>query len=378
MKRDIRKIICLVLAVLLCLAALSGCGGGSGREEKNDSSSDGTSDTGFSYSGGMDENGYWADIKALDLVDLCDYVGIEVPADVWAISDETLEQELQDRYLSQYMEESQIFDRAVADGDTVNIDFVGSIDGVEFSGGSTGGAGTTVTIGVTSYIDDFLEQLIGHMPGDTFDVEVTFPEDYGKEELNGKDAVFVTTVNYIVEKIPPELTDEFVSASFYESYGWSTAEDMRESLRKELADNELAMFLEDYIVDNSTVKQVPESLIEYQDNLTIAYYSSIAASYGMDLASFLSSYMGFSDSTELLAARADVNYNTAEYYMIVQAIAEEQGIKPTEDDIAAYFQKFHGTTDYSSYQENYGLPYLKMVVLLEKVTDFLAENAVYQ
>lgn len=87
----------------------------------------------------------------------------------------------------------------VEDGDTVNIDYVGSIDGVEFSGGNTQGYGADLTIGSGSYIDDFEEQLIGYHPGDTVEVVVTFPEDYGNEELNGKEAVFVTTINGIYE-----------------------------------------------------------------------------------------------------------------------------------------------------------------------------------
>lgn len=87
----------------------------------------------------------------------------------------------------------------VQDGDSVNIDYVGSIDGVEFDSGSTNGAGTTLVIGSGSYIDDFEEQLIGSHPGDTVDVNVTFPENYGNEELNGKDALFKVTINGIYE-----------------------------------------------------------------------------------------------------------------------------------------------------------------------------------
>lgn len=88
----------------------------------------------------------------------------------------------------------------VEDGDTVNIDYVGSVDGVEFDGGNTNGAGTDLTIGSGRYIDDFEEQLIGAHPGDTVNVNVTFPEDYGNEELNGQDALFVVTVNGIYDK----------------------------------------------------------------------------------------------------------------------------------------------------------------------------------
>lgn len=87
----------------------------------------------------------------------------------------------------------------VADGDTVNIDYVGTVDGVEFDGGSTNGAGTDLVIGSGSYIDDFEDQLIGAHPGDEVQVEVTFPDDYGSQDLAGKDAVFAVTVNGIYQ-----------------------------------------------------------------------------------------------------------------------------------------------------------------------------------
>lgn len=87
----------------------------------------------------------------------------------------------------------------VENGDTVNIDYVGSIDGVEFSGGNTQGMGTDLVIGSGLYIDDFEEQLIGAHPGDHVTVTVTFPENYGKEDLNGKEAVFKVTVNGIYD-----------------------------------------------------------------------------------------------------------------------------------------------------------------------------------
>ncbi len=87
----------------------------------------------------------------------------------------------------------------VEDGDTVNIDYTGYVDDVAFDGGSTNGAGADLTIGSGTYIDDFEEQLIGYHVGDTVTVNVTFPEDYGNEELNGKDAVFEVTINGIYE-----------------------------------------------------------------------------------------------------------------------------------------------------------------------------------
>jgi trigger factor len=100
-------------------------------------------------------------------------------------------------------EESGLYtgtDIAVADGDTVNIDYVGTVDGVEFSGGNTQGYGTDLVIGSGSYIDDFEEQLIGHYVGETVEVKVTFPDPYlNNEDLSGKEAVFETVINGIYQ-----------------------------------------------------------------------------------------------------------------------------------------------------------------------------------
>lgn len=87
----------------------------------------------------------------------------------------------------------------VKDGDTVNIDYVGKIDGTAFDGGSTNGQGTDLVIGSGSYIDDFEDQLVGAHPGDEVEVTVTFPDDYGAADLAGKEAVFDVTVNGIYE-----------------------------------------------------------------------------------------------------------------------------------------------------------------------------------
>ncbi len=85
----------------------------------------------------------------------------------------------------------------VEDGDTVNIDYVGKIDGTAFEGGNTDGLGTDLVIGSGSYIDDFEDQLIGSHPGDEVEITVTFPEDYQKADFRGKEAVFDVTVNGI-------------------------------------------------------------------------------------------------------------------------------------------------------------------------------------
>ncbi|MEG0833731.1 MAG: FKBP-type peptidyl-prolyl cis-trans isomerase, partial [Oscillospiraceae bacterium] len=184
MKR-ITKGLCVVMAAVLLVSVFAGC------KKKDDADTEN-----FNYSAALGDDGFWKGVKASKLVTLPEnYLSIEIPANVHTITDEAVGVEV-GKLMDTFAKAEQLKNRAVADGDTLNIDYVGSIGGKEFEGGSTGGGGTSVTVGTTQYIDDFINQLIGHKPGDTFNIEVTFPDNYGKEELNGKDAVFVTTINY--------------------------------------------------------------------------------------------------------------------------------------------------------------------------------------
>ena len=82
-------------------------------------------------------------------------------------------------------------------------------------------------MGSGTYIDNFEDQIVGHTPGETFDVTVTFPEDYGNEDLNGKEAVFETTLNYIKESVTPELTDDWVKENLGESMSLNSVDELK-------------------------------------------------------------------------------------------------------------------------------------------------------
>ncbi len=335
-------------------------------------------DTSFSYSEGVDDSGYWEGIKALDYVELADYQALKIPVQSIEVSDEMLQTEIDD-LLSSYTSEKQVTDRAVVNGDTVNIDYVGSVDGVEFENGSTEGQGTDVTIGVTSYIDDFLEQLIGHTPGETFDIQVTFPDPYeSNTELSGKEAVFNVTINSITETVAPELTDEFVSENLITSYGWATVEEMRSEMMEDLKTNSIYQYIQNYLIENSTVSSTPESIISFQEKSMLAYYQDYADMYGISLDDFLANFMGFESADEFVASYSEETLKQANYYLIIQAIAEDLKISVSTEDVSAYFAEFMKTDDYSSYETNYGLPYLKQVVLYQTVLDYIADNAILE
>ena len=358
--KNYKMFLCLFLVFAVSFALLSGCGKKSGDS------------AGGEY---ISETGFWIGLKALDYVEMFNYKALSIPNDVHFISDDALQDEIKNM-LAEYSTELQVTDRTVNDGDTVNIDYVGSINGVEFEGGSTGGAGTDVTIGVTIYIDDFLEQLIGNMPGNTINVEVTFPDDYHAEDLKGKDAVFVTTINYIVESEEPELNDAFVAANFSDHYGWKTVAEMKAGMKSEMQKDAIRQYIKKHFTTEVKIKSVPERMIQYQEENMINYYKGYAEMYGMTLDEFLNSFVGFANADELTEHYKTNNIEEATYLLVIQAIAEDMKFSISEEDMEAYFLKFAGSSDYTQYIEQYGLPYLKNIVLSQKVLDYIVENAI--
>jgi trigger factor len=366
----------LALSLPVVMLAFVGCSGDTGSDGSPSADAPSASPGAFSYSDGIDAAGLWDGITATTHVVLPDgYEAIPLAAADYEVTDEAIDSEVES-LLSSYPTQSQVTDRAVADGDTVNIDYVGTVDGVAFDGGSTGGAGTDVTIGETKYIDDFLQQIIGHMPGDSFDVNVTFPEDYGVDELNGKDAVFATTLNYIAQTTTAELTDAFVAENLKDSDGWSTVIEMRDGIAATLKESAVKTACISFIDENSAVDQVPDQVRDYQVDALVAYYRSNAEAAGMEFDEFLSAYAGVDSEEALILANEEDNLANAKHSLIMQAVAEKQKITATDDDVEAYFAKYAPDYNMADVESTFGRPYIMQVVLHEKVTDFLAANAV--
>jgi trigger factor len=131
-------------------------------------------------------------------------------------------------------------------------------------------------------------------------------------------------------------------------------------------------YIQDYLFNNIVFKSVPENLIKYQTDAMLFYYQSGADSYEMELDEFMSSYVGLT-LEDLLEQESENNLKTAQFSLIIQAIAEDAGITADVADVAIFFQKQMATDDYSEYEANYGMPYLKQAVLSQKVVDFLTE-----
>ena len=376
MKRIFTKALCLVCAGALALS-LAACGGKADSAASSTASSSALGSASdydyqnFNYSDGLDEKGYWEGIRALDYVTLPeDFASVAIKRSDVEPTSEEVEEQISD-LLSQYSSTEHITDRAAADGDTVNINYVGSVNNVEFTGGSA--ENYDLTLGSGTFIDGFEDQIIGHKPGETFDVNVTFPDGYSDSTdaegnavvLSNKKAVFSVTLNYISEEILPELTDAWVEENFSSTDGVHTVEDLRAEYQKMLYQNNLNTAVMDYLLANSTFKDLPKEVTDYQVNQCLNYYSTLAGYYGYDLDGLVQNLLGYESTDDMLAHLESSLEDYSKEALLYQAVAESLDIAPTQEQIDTY----------SAYTETYGANYCTMVALMDAVSEALTTGA---
>ena len=324
----------------------------------------------FDYSEGLDDNGHWTGIRALDYVTL--------PEDVSALplskaDIEPTETEIQtqiDTLLNQYATTQNITGRAAQSGDTVNIDYSGAVDGVAFTGGTA--TGYNLTLGSHTFIDGFEDQIIGHNIGDTFDVTVTFPEGYGDSTdaegntitLSGKEAVFSVTLNSLSENVTPELTDEWVESNFGVSDDLHTADQLRSYFSDALYANNYDNAIVDYLMANSTFKELPAEITSYYIRMFLNYYNQYATAYSMDLNAFAQT-QGYTSADAMLAASDAYFEHLAKQDLIFQAVAETKSLAPTQEEL---------DDANSTYADTYGENRAHLNALQSCVLDWLEEN----
>ena len=356
------KVLAAMMALLLCLG-LTACAG-----------KQGNGDAAVNYSLGLTTDGRFEGIAAQDYVTLGQYTSLTYPEEVTSVKEEDIQSRI-DSIMSSHTYTTEVTDRAVKDGDTLNIDYVGKVDGVAFEGGSTDGNGTQVTIGVTSYIDDFLEQLIGHRPGETFDIEVTFPDPYqNNPDLAGKDAVFTVTVNHIVETYTYELTDDFVADNLQADYGYTSIADMREKIAADLHDTQVYNYMIETVLENCPVSEVPQKLVDNEITITVKQLKYQALQYNMDASTLFTYYYGVADEDAFRTTYEEDIREQISQYLVMMAIAEDAGLIATEQDVKDYFLEEMDTEDYSEYVKNYGYGYIYRAVTFNNVGNYLQEQ----
>lgn len=327
------------------------------------------------YSACLDENGYVKGVTATSCVTLPEYKGISIPKKEIEATETDIQNEIEAKRKQHLDTET---DKKVEDGDIINLDYVGTIDGVEFDGGNTNGNGSDLTIGSGTFIDDFEQQLIGAGVGDNVKVEVTFPDDYSKEDLRGKDAVFDCTINGIY----PEFTDEFVAE--YLSDNASTVDEYISYFKKTSYDSNLDNWISNYLENNTTVIKYPgrylkqlKSIQKYTSMEEFEYMNQIYVQmYGSGYSDFYE-YQG-SDEEHYDKDLIVTCQESEKKILTYQAIMEKEGIKLTAEDYKANLVETEGSDEsYDQQKERFGDPYLIQSLYKQKAFDIIKDNAVY-
>lgn len=323
------------------------------------------------YGALLNEDGTLKNVVTTDYIEPLDYKGIVVPSLDVTYTEEEMQTAI-DSVLSGHRELQSDTALTAADGDTLNIDYVGTVDGVEFEGGNTNGAGADLTLGSGTYVDDFEDQLIGSHPGDQVVVTVTFPEDYSSADLAGKEAKFDVTVNGIY--VDPEFTDEFVAENLSDKA--STVAEYEAYLKETNEATKLNTYLSNYISENAVSKAPFEEHIKHLKAIgkysQEEYYNSYNDTYimmtGNPAYTNFSQYTGMSnkDFEAYLTEEATLR-STIE--LTYQYIFEDAGLTLTEDDYVAKTESIGPDAT-----EKYGKAYVMQLVLQDKVLSYLAET----
>lgn len=307
-----------------------------------------------------------------DKIKIAQYKGVEVEkVEAVKVLDEHVEESIQST-LQAKSTQKEITDRPVKEGDVVTIDYVGKKDGEAFDGGTA--EDYQLPIGSGQFIDGFEDGIIGHETGETFDLNLTFPENYQSEDLAGKEVVFTVTLDKIAEVVVPELTDELVAELSEES---KTVDEFKKEVKKDLeksnkqtAESRLKQNVWGEVVKNCTVEKFPEDKKkELMDSLS-SQYGSIASMYGVqDVDQFVQQMFGV--SIEQMAKETI----TQEY--AVELIAKNEKLTVSDEDykknLKVYAERF-GYPDTKSLEEAVGKKDLKKAMLQEKVTNLLVDN----
>jgi len=272
-------------------------------------------------------------------VTLGDYKNVEVTNVSDEVTEEDINAELQET-AKKNSREISVDDRATQSGDTVIIDFVGSVDGVEFEGGSA--TNHSLELGSGQFIPGFEDQLIGKNLNEEVIVKVTFPEDYHSEELKGKDAEFKVTINGIKYFELPEINDEFASdVSEFETLD-AYKEDIKNKLaesKAQAAKNQMHEEALRKVIEAASV-EIPDCMIDTEVNNLVNRTESQFKMYGMTIEDFCN-YSGktVEEYKESLRPQAEINVKRD---LVIEKIAEVENFEVTEADKDAEYEKLAG------------------------------------
>ena len=256
------------------------------------------------------------------------YKGLEYASQKASVTDEEVDVEIQRRLQKAAKTENSKTGK-VENGDTINISFVGKIDGKEFEGGSS--ESTDITVGTTQMIDGFVEGLIGKNVGDSVTLNLKFPDDYGKTDLQGKAVEFKVTINSKKKISVPKLNKEFVK----KNSKFTTVKEYKEGVKKELLnqkqksiDSTVKQELWSRIINKSKAKKYPEKELNEamsQANKLEESYKAQAQNYGMEWETYLKTVMR-TDKKGFEKLKQEYAKNIVFNRMVMYSIARSENI----------------------------------------------------
>lgn len=312
-------------------------------------------------------------------VKLGEYKGIEIKRIPTDVTDEDVDAELKRLAEEDYRLEP-VEGRPAQNGDTVLIDYAGSVDGVAFEGGTA--EGQNLELGSGSFIPGFEDQIVGHEVGDEFVVNVTFPEEYHAEELAGKAAEFKVTLHDIKEKIIPEINDDFAA----EKSDFETLAEYREDLKKKLAEKkekEAKSSTENELIakaaENAEI-DIPECMFDNAVENMLENYRRQISNYGIKFEDYLKM-----TGNDIESVREQIRPNAERQVreqLVLEAIAETENLKASDEQIEERLREMATMykADYDEMVKNLSDESKEFVASDLKpmlAIDFLVENAKY-
>ena len=268
--------------------------------------------------------------------EIADYLGIPVERDEKEATDAEVDEELS-RVQQRNSRMIEVTDRPAQIGDSANIDFEGTIDGVPFEGGKA--EGHTLKLGSGQFIPGFEDQIVGHNVGDTFDVTVTFPEDYHADELKGKEAVFHCKLNGLEYNELPVLDDDFAKdvSEFdtLDAYKADIKAKIAERHKKE-ADNAVEEQLIKALGEK-LVCDIPECMFENEVENFVRDYDNRLRMQGLDLSTYFQ-YTGMNLDTLRKNMRPDAE-RQVKTRLALEKIAALENLEVTEEEIEAEYAR---------------------------------------
>lgn len=321
--------------------------------------------------------------EGLDLdeyIKVGDYKGLETAAFTVEVTEDEIQAQIDSDLEAAAATEEIAGDDTIADGDTVNIDYVGKKDGKKFDGGSA--EGYDLVIGSGSFIDGFESGLIGKKVGQKVDLDLTFPADYTESSLAGEDVVFTVTINSASREVTPEYDLDFVKANTE----YDSMEAYESAIEKQIYDSKEAEEISNQqndlwsqALDNTKVKKYPQKIVDHYIEFNSKQIDDMAEAYGMTREEMLVSY-DFDDEEEFAVVNEDSSKLRVKQEMLIEYIAAKEGIDYTQKEAEALRTDFESMGyDDEMIESQTGRTvedYIRIELLYQKVLEFLLDNAV--